>query len=163
MYCNVHWRMLVKNIERQPKYWGKGGNNWREAFLKYGGTCPGCFQVYVYGNVKLLNFSASHTTDTSVLFVSKKGGGRVCEFMHTRAIYKILTQGRIVQKSAMGRTPTPGKSYPLTYKLCYADKRNSWSYINSSLYKFKSAKDMMFGRPMLMCLVSFTGSGRSFH
>jgi len=28
----------------------------------------------------------------------KKGGGRVCEYIHARAIYNVLTQGRTVQK-----------------------------------------------------------------
>ena len=48
---------------------------------------------------------------SSVLFVPKRWGVRVCEYMHARAIYKVLTQGRTVQKG--GSNPQPhGKSHP---------------------------------------------------
>ena len=41
----------------------------------------------------------------------KKGGGRVCEYMHAEAIYTALTQGRTVQKG--GSNPNlPEKSRP---------------------------------------------------
>jgi len=35
----------------------------------------------------------------------KKVGGRVCEYMHARAIYNVLTQGRTVQKGGL-KPPT---------------------------------------------------------
>jgi len=37
--------------------------------------------------------------------LSKKGGGRVCEYMHARAIYNVLTQSQTVQKG--GSKPQP--------------------------------------------------------
>ena len=47
----------------------------------------------------------------SVLFVPKKVGSQVCEYIHARAIYNVLTQGRTVQKG-WSNLPTPGKSHP---------------------------------------------------
>jgi len=35
----------------------------------------------------------------------KKGGGRVCEYMHVRATHNVLTQGQTVQKG--GSNPQP--------------------------------------------------------
>ena len=46
-----------------------------------------------------------------MLFVPRKAGCLVCEYMHARAIYNGLTHGRTVQKG--GSNPqSPGKSHP---------------------------------------------------
>jgi len=59
----------------------------------------------------------------------KKGGGRVCEYMHARAIYNVLTQGRTVQKG--GSNPqSPGKLHPWprpwakTWRRVWGDGKN---------------------------------------
>jgi len=48
-----------------------------------------------------------------VRYLSQKGGSRVCEYMymHARAIYNVLTQGRTMQKGGSNPQP-PGKSHP---------------------------------------------------
>jgi len=42
---------------------------------------------------------------------SQKGGGRVCEYMHARVIYNVLTQGRTVQKG-VSNSQTPWQITP---------------------------------------------------
>jgi len=48
-----------------------------------------------------------------VWFVPKKvgEGGRICEYMHARAIHNVLTQSWTVQK---GWSNPPNKSHPVT-------------------------------------------------
>src|SRR6218665_1613282 len=72
------------------------------------------------------------------LFVPK--GGQVYEYVHARAIYNVLTQGRTVQNG--GSNPhTPGKSHP-----AFATK--SLLKINARPYKrvFEKGEDQYQGR-----------------
>src|SRR6218665_525195 len=51
---------------------------------------------------------------SSILFVPKKVGDRVCECMHARAIYNVLTHGLTVQKGGSNglKPPNSRKSHP---------------------------------------------------
>ena len=46
----------------------------------------------------------------AVCYLSQKRWGRVYEYMHERAIYNVLTQGRTVQKG--GSNPNPWQITP---------------------------------------------------
>src|SRR6218665_512614 len=49
--------------------------------------------------------------DMQCVICPKKGGGRVCEYMHARAIFNVLTQGQTVQKDG-SNPPNPRQITP---------------------------------------------------
>ena len=49
----------------------------------------------------------------AVCDLSQKGGGRVCEYMHARAIHNVLTQVRTVQKGG-SNPPKPPENHTLS-------------------------------------------------
>jgi len=50
------------------------------------------------------------TQRLAVCYLSQERWGRVCEYMHARAIYNVLTQGKTVQKG--GSNPNPRQITP---------------------------------------------------
>jgi|SRR6218665_3899062 len=56
----------------------------------------------------------THTWPVCGLF--QKGGGRVCKCMHARAIHKVLTQSRTVQKGGSNHHNPPGQITPCTWQ-----------------------------------------------
>src|SRR6218665_1348932 len=55
--------------------------------------------------------------DNSCVICPKKGGGRVCKYMHARAIRNALTQGRTVQKCGSNPPDLPA-NHTLPLRIC---------------------------------------------